>query len=182
MKIAVYCGSTPGNDPFYVQTARELGEWMGTHGHELVYGGSNTGLMGAVADGVLSAGGRVTGVVPNVAEIQGRIHRGVTTLIETETMAQRKSKMIELADAFIALPGGIGTLDEMTEIISLRSLKILQGPVIFYNMKGYYEPMKAVLSNILPHGFGRTKYFSEILFAERLEEIAQLLEGTDLCP
>ena len=175
MKIAVYCGSTPGNDSFYVQTAYKLGAWMGANGHELVYGGSNTGLMGGVADGVLSAGGRVTGVVPNVAEIQGRIHRGITTLIETQTMAQRKSKMIELAEAFIALPGGIGTLDEMTEIISLSSLKILNNPVIFYNMKGYYEPVKAVLANILQHGFGRTEYFSEILFADRLEEIAEML-------
>ena len=172
MKIAVYCGSTPGSDPAFVKLAHELGQWMGKQGHELVYGGSHTGLMGAVADGVLEEGGRVIGVVPNVPLIKGRTHPRLSELIETDTMAERKSRMLELAEGFIALPGGIGTLDEISEIISLHSLKIVKGPVIFYNMNGYYEPMKAVLKNILDHGFGRVDYFSEIVFAESLEEIA----------
>ena len=174
--IAVYCGSTPGNNSLYVKLAYELGEWMGQNGHQLVYGGSNTGLMGAVADGVLSANGKVIGVVPNVAEIQGRTHRGITQLIETETMAERKSKMIQLSNAFIALPGGLGTLDEITEILSLQSLKIIDGPVILYNMDGYYEPVKAVLSNILKNAFGRPEYFTNVTFADDLSDIAKAIE------
>ena len=176
MKIAVYCGSTPGNDPVYVQMAKELGKWMGEKGHELVYGGSNTGLMGAVADGVLEAGGKVIGVVPNVPEIQKRTHQGITTLIKTDTMAERKSEMIRLADGFIALPGGVGTLDEITEILSLSSLKIVTGPVIFYSMKGYYDPMKPVIANILRSGFGKPEYFEDVVFAKDLSEVIQGLE------
>ncbi len=174
-KIAVYCGSTPGNKEIYCKAAYELGQWMGTHGYSLVYGGSNTGLMGAVADGVLDKNGKVIGVVPNVAEIQGRIHPEITQLIETETMADRKSEMIRLSDAFIALPGGLGTLDEITEILSLQSLKIVHGPVIFYNMDGYYEPVKAVLSNILNSAFGRPEYFVNVTFADNIEDIAKAL-------
>ena len=175
MKIAVYCGSTPGNDPLYTEMAHELGRWMGQNGHELVYGGSSTGLMGATADGVLAEGGRVTGVIPNVALIMGRRHPGLTQVIQTETMAERKTVMLEMADAYIALPGGIGTLDEITEIMSLHSLGIVRGPVILYNMNGYYESMRAVLDNILTHGFGKADYFRDVVFAEDLSQIIEAL-------
>ena len=175
MKAAVYCGSTPGNDGIYTKTAFALGEWMGQNGWELVYGGSKTGLMGAVADGVLWSGGAVTGVVPDVPVIKSRVHPGITTIVETDTMSARKAVMIELADAYIALPGGLGTLDEITEILSLRSLGLLRGPVIFYSMNGYYEPMKAVFSNILNSGFGRPEFFDGVVFAERLEDVAEVL-------
>ncbi|MBO6157816.1 MAG: TIGR00730 family Rossman fold protein [Firmicutes bacterium] len=175
MKIAVYCGSTPGSDPLYKENAYELGRWMGRNGHELVYGGSSTGLMGATADGVLAEGGRVTGVIPNVTLIIGRRHPGLTQVIQTETMAERKTVMLEMADAFIALPGGIGTLDEITEVISLKSLGIVHGTIIFYNMNGYYESMRAVLDNILAHGFDKADYFQDIVFAEDLSQIKKAL-------
>ena len=175
MKIAVYCGSTAGNDSVFAENARALGEWMGRNGHELVYGGSHTGLMGAVANGVLHAGGKVTGVVPDVPAIKKRVHPGITKLIETDSVAERKTRMIELADAFLALPGGLGTLDEITEILSLQSLELVKGPVIFYNLKGYYEPMKLVFSRILENGFGKPEYFSQVHFPKRLEEVAEIL-------
>lgn len=181
MRIAVYCGSTAGNLELYTGAAYALGAWMAENGHELVYGGSNTGLMGAVADGVLDGGGRVTGVVPDVPEISRRAHPRLTTRIEAGTMALRKTKMIELAQAFIALPGGVGTLDEITEILSLESLGLVRGPVIFYSMEGYYAPMQAVLDNILARGFGRPEYFSSVHFAENLEQLCCALEGPQ-CP
>ena len=175
MKIAVYCGSTGGKDPAFAEAAFALGEWMGRNGHTLVYGGSNTGMMGAVADGVLTVGGTVVGVVPDVPEIRRRVHPGLTALVETDTMAERKVCMIERSDAYIALPGGLGTLDEITEILSLESLDLVRGPVIFYSMKGYYEPMKAVLANILQTGFGKPEYFSNVTFADDLAQIAGVL-------
>lgn len=175
MRVAVYCGSTTGKNEMFVRTARELGHWMGEHGCELIFGGSKTGLMGAVADGVLEAGGVVTGVVPKVAEIQQRMHPALTTLIETDSMAERKSRMIALAEAFIALPGGIGTLDEITEILSLLSLGLVKCPVIFYNVNDYYEPVRTVLSNILQNGFGKPSYFSDVVFADNLGSVARAL-------
>ena len=181
MKIAVYCGSTSGLDPAYEAAARALGEWMGQNGHELIYGGSKTGLMGALADGVLGAGGSVTGVVPNVPEIRARMHGGITTLVETESMAERKTCMIRRAEAFFALPGGLGTLDEITEILSLESLNLVRGPVVFYSVKGYYEPVKAVLTNILHSGFGKPEYFSRVYFPETLPELAAALEEDSKC-
>ena len=177
MNIAVYCGSTPGNKEIFREDIRKLGNWIGSHGHTLVYGGSNTGIMGAIADSVLESGGKVIGVIPDVPVIKARRHPDLTECIETDTMAERKTKMIELADAFIALPGGIGTYDEITEILSLSSLDIIKGPVIFYNTEGYYDLMKALLDNIVANGFGKEEYFSKALFSNNLEEIEKCIEG-----
>ena len=177
MRITVYCGSSAGNREIYGKSAFELGAWMGRAGHELVYGGSETGLMGAVADGVLSEGGMAIGVIPDIPQIQSRRHPGLTRYIETDTVAMRKNRMIELAEAFIALPGGLGTLDEITEILSLSSLDIVSVPVIFYNMAGYYEPLKSVFSHVIRNGFGKEEYFSCVTFAETLEDIARALEN-----
>ena len=170
-------GSTPGSDAVYVQKARELGQWMGENGHTLVYGGASKGLMGAVAGAVIEAGGKVIGVIPDVAIIKARKHDGLTELIETKSMAVRKSKMIELADAFVALPGGIGTLDEITEVMSLSSLEINKGPIVLYNTDGYYRPLMSVLDNILKAEFGRKEYFSKVLISEDMQEIADFLRG-----
>ena len=180
MKIAVYCGSTPGNNEVFVRKAHELGRWMGENGHTLIYGGSNTGLMGAVAGGVLEAVGEVTGVVPDVPLIKSRTHPGITRTIFTQTMAERKSKMIELADAFIALPGGIGTFDELTEIVSLASLDIVKGAIVCFNVNGYYETLKAVFSGIVENGFGKPMFFDRILYSDDFEEIGRHLTFTQM--
>ena len=125
MNITVYLGASVGNDPAFLPAVQELGNWIGANGHALVYGGSKSGLMGALADSVLEAGGHVTGVEPSFfieAEFQ---HDGIDDLIVTSDMAERKAKMIELGDAFIAFPGGTGTLEEIAEVMSAVSLLAL---------------------------------------------------------
>ncbi len=180
MNIAVYCGSSSGNDPIFAESARILGKWIGENGHTLVYGGASKGLMGVVADAALSAGGKVIGVLPRIGLIQERKHKGLTECIETETMAERKMKMIELADAFVALPGGIGTLDEITEVMTLASIGIIRCSIVLYDTNGYYQPLKTVLGNIVDNEFGRREYFSDVLISEDIDEIAGFLMSKNL--
>ena len=175
MNIAVYCGSSCGNDPKYVEAARTLGRWIGENGHTLVYGGANKGIMGEVADAVLKAEGKVIGVLPRIMLIQERKHLGLTEYIETSSMAERKTRMIELADAFVALPGGIGTLDEITEVMTLASLGIIKDPIVLYDAGGYYQPLKGVLENIVNKEFGRKEYFSKVLISDNILKIAKHL-------
>ena len=177
MNITVYCGSSTEIGEKYIRDAVRLGEWIGRNGHCLVYGGSNTGLMGAIADAVLDAGGKVIGVQPNVPLIRKRKHTGVTEYILTDTMAERKTRMIELADAFIALPGGIGTLDEISEVMALATLGIVPGKIIFFNTDGYYETWKAVFDKMIAEKFAGTWQFEKILFSDDLEEIGTYLRG-----
>ena len=176
MNIVVYCGSSSGNNPEFAEAAVAFGKWIGENGHTLVYGGAGKGLMGDVSRAALEAGGKVIGVLPNVARIQARRQQGLTEYIETATMAERKAKMIELADAFVALPGGIGTLDEVTDVMSLASLDITGAPIVLLNVDGYYEAFRAVIRNIVESGFGRDEYFRNMLFSEDMEEIARFLE------
>ena len=175
MNIAVYCGSSCGNDPKYIEAARTLGRWIGENGHTLVYGGASKGLMGEIADAVLKTEGRVIGVLPRVMLIQERKHMGLTEYIETSSIAERKTKMIELADAFVALPGGIGTLDEITEVMTLTSLGIIKGPIVLYDTDGYYQPFKAVMDNIVSKEFGRREYFADILISDDIDKITKHL-------
>ena len=148
MNITVYLGANLGTDPALPQAVQQLGRWIGESGNALVYGGSKSGLMGLLADSVLAAGGRVTGVEPKCfldAELQ---HEGLTELIVTEDISARKTKMIELGDAFIAFPGGTGTLEEITEVISKLSLGQLNAPCILYDLDDYYAGLKALLAHI----------------------------------
>ena len=177
MNIVVYCGSSSGIGNSYLESARILGKWIGESGNTLVYGGASKGLMGAVSDATLEAGGKVIGVLPNVPQIQARRHQWLTEYIDTSSMAERKAKMIELADAFIALPGGIGTLDELTDVLSLSSLDITTCPIVLYDTDGYYQPFKAVIRNIIENGFGREEYFSRMLFSHDIEEISKFITG-----
>ena len=152
MNITVYLGASVGNDPAFLPAVQELGNWIGSNGHALVYGGSKSGLMGALADSVLEAGGHVTGVEPSFfieAEFQ---HDGIDDLIVTSDMAERKAKMIELGDAFIAFPGGTGTLEEIAEVMSAVSLGHLSAPCILYNLDGYYNDLKALLEHMIDKG------------------------------
>ena len=127
MKLAVFCGSTTGNEPAYVEAARALGRWIGENGHTLIYGGGDTGLMGAMAKETHRAGGRVIGVLPeNVEFIRSRPQPWCDEVITAENMTARKQTMLDLADAFFALPGGVGTLDEITDAIWLAHLGVFQ--------------------------------------------------------
>ena len=175
MNIVVYCGSSSGNDERFLESARALGKWIGESGNTLVYGGASKGLMGAVSTAALEAGAEVIGVLPDVPMIQARRQQGLTQYIDTPTMAERKAKMIELADAFVALPGGIGTLDELTEVMSLMSLNITDCPIVLFDTNGYYQPFRAVVRNIVESGFGRDEYFENMLISEDMEEIAEFL-------
>lgn len=178
MNITVYLGASEGNDPKLKKAVQELGTWIGKSGNALVYGGSKSGLMGAIADSVLRAGGRVTGVEPQFfieSEVQ---HDGLTELIVTKDMTERKRKMIELGDAFIAFPGGTGTLEEISEVMSMVSLKHLQAPCILYNLNGYYDSLKALLNHMIAMGLSSEERQEGIYFAGNLEEVTGILKLT----
>lgn len=176
MNITVYMGANKGIDSSFTMAVRELGEWIGQSGNTLIYGGSRTGLMGEIAESVLMAGGRVIGVEPQFfveAELQ---YDEITELIVTKDMTERKTKMIELGDAFIAFPGGTGTLEEITEVMSKLSLNQLNAPCIFYNLNGYYDSMKELLLHMIDMGLSTSERQKSIYFASDLEEIKDILD------
>ena len=175
MNITVYLGANAGNDPALAAAVRELGSWIGANGHRLVYGGSRSGLMGQLAQSALDAGGTVTGVEPQFFVQQELQHDGLTELIVTKDMTERKTRMIELGDAFIAFPGGTGTLEEITEVMSKVSLKHLDAPCILYNLNNYYDSLKALLDHMIETGLSTPARQEGIYFAADLAEIKQIL-------
>ncbi len=175
MNITVYLGATGGNDPQFASAVRELGAWIGESGNTLVYGGSKVGLMGKLATTVLAAGADVIGVEPQFFIDSDVQLPGLTQLIVTDTMAERKRKMIELGDAFIAFPGGTGTLEEIAEVMSLVALRKLDAPCILYNLDGYYDHLKAQLAHMVAKGLSTPERQQGIHFASNLAEIVGLL-------
>lgn len=176
MNITVYLGANEGNDPFFKEAVRELGAWIGTNGNTLVYGGSKSGLMGELAESVLQAGGKVIGVEPQFFIDAGFVYDEITELITTKDMSERKAKMIELGDAFIAFPGGTGTLEEITEVMSKVSLGHLDAPCILYDLDGYYAGLKALLAHMVEMGLSSPERQSGIYFAKELDEIKSILK------
>ena len=176
MNITVYLGANDGKDPALKTAVRELGTWIGTSGHSLVYGGSKCGLMGDLAESVLAAGGKVTGVEPQFFVDEGLVYDDITRLIVTKDMSDRKAKMIELGDAFIAFPGGTGTLEEIAEIMSKVCLGHLKAPCILYNLNGYYDSLKALLDHMVEMGLSSVEKMKGIRFAGNLKEITAILE------
>lgn len=176
MNITVYLGANEGNDPFLKETVRESGAWIGTNGNTLVYGGSKSGLMGELAESVLQAGGKVIGVEPQFFIDAGFVYDEITELITTKDMSERKAKMIELGEAFIAFPGGTGTLEEITEVMSKVSLKHLDAPCILYNLNGYYDSLKQLLEHMIEMDLSSEEKQEGIYFAEDLEEIQRILD------
>lgn len=175
MNITVYLGANEGNDYRLGEAVRELGDWIGTSGHVLVYGGSKSGLMGELAESVIEAGGEATGVEPQFFIDAAVQYEKLTELIVTKNMEERKAKMIELGDAFIAFPGGTGTLEEIAEVMSKVSLKHLEAPCILYNLNGYYNSLKELLEHMIEKGLSTKERQEGIYFAENLEEIKQIL-------
>lgn len=176
MNITVYLGANAGNDPALAAAVRELGSWIGANGHRLVYGGSRSGLMGQLAQSALDAGGTVTGVEPQFFVQQELQHDGLTELIVTKDMTERKTKMIELGDAFIAFPGGTGTLEEIAEVMSKVSLGHLDAPCILYDLDGYYAGLKALLAHMVKMGLSSPERQSGIYFVKDLDEIKSILK------
>jgi uncharacterized protein (TIGR00730 family) len=151
--ICVYCGSRPGHDTEFTTVAKQVGSWIGAHGGQLVYGGGKNGLMGTVADATLAAGGSVIGVIPKALVDKEQAHHGCTELHVVETMHERKQIMAERADAFLALPGGIGTLEEFFEIWTWRQIGYHDKPIGLLNVNGYYDSLLAFLQSSTQAGF-----------------------------
>lgn len=177
MNITVYLGANEGNDPSLRKAVRELGSWIGESGNRLVYGGSKSGLMGEIAESVLQAGGEVIGVEPQFFIDMEYQYDEITELIVTKDMTERKTKMIELGDVFIAFPGGTGTLEEIAEVMSKVSLKHLEAPCILYNLNGYYDSLKALLSHMTEKGLSSPERQEGIYFARDLSEIRKIIEN-----
>ncbi len=177
MNITVYLGAMEGNDPALKRAVTELGIWIGENGNKLIYGGSRSGLMGVLADSALAAQGKVIGVEPQFFIDAVLQHDGLTELIVTKDILERKAKMMELGDAFIAFPGGTGTLEEIAEVMSQVSLDFLDAPCIFYNLNGYYNHLKAMLNHMVEAGLSTEERLKRVYFASNLEEIAEIIQA-----
>jgi uncharacterized protein (TIGR00730 family) len=151
--LCVYCGSKPGHNPAFVQLASQVGQWIGAHGGQLVYGGGRSGLMGVVAEATLAAGGRVVGIIPTALVEKEFAHQGCTELHVVDTMHERKRLMAEKADAFLALPGGIGTFEELFEVWTWRQLGYHDKPVGILNSQGYYDALLGFIDQVVADGF-----------------------------
>ncbi|WP_173918131.1 TIGR00730 family Rossman fold protein [Halobacillus sp. Marseille-Q1614] len=152
-RISVFAGSSAGHDPDFAAQAEQLGRAFAEKKIELVYGGAKSGLMGKLADSILEAGGQVTGVMPTPLFEKEIVHSGVTTFIEVDTMHQRKEKMSELADGFIALPGGFGTFEELFETITWAQIGLHVKPIGIFNIKNYYTPLMDLIDHSIEAGF-----------------------------
>lgn len=176
-RVAVYCGSADGNDPAYLAEARALGAGIAANGLGLVYGGANAGLMGAVADSALAGGAEVIGVLPEVLAGKEIAHAGLTRLELVSTMHQRKARMAELADAFLILPGGYGTLEELLEVVTWAQLRLHAKPCILINTAGYWDAFLAFLDTAVAAGFLKAKNRELLLVAETAQQAVGLLVG-----
>jgi uncharacterized protein (TIGR00730 family) len=175
--ICVYCGSGPGTNPRFIEAAVALGKTLAENGIRLVYGGGSIGLMGAVATSVLDHGGNVTGIIPDFLTIRENALRRVQEMIITPDMHERKRLMFERSDAFVALPGGVGTLEELVEQLTWQQLGRHTKPVLLANIDGFWEPLLALLAHMRETEFIRPSLSVDILKAERVEEILPRLRA-----
>ena len=158
MRVAVYCGSASGADPVFMNATQALGQYFAEQGIEVVYGGGHVGLMGKIADSVLAAGGRVSGVMPESLVKREIAHSHLTSLTVVNNMHGRKAQMADMADAFVALPGGAGTLEEIFEAWTWAQLGHHTKPCAFYNVQGFYDPLFAMIDNMVQQGFLKDEY------------------------
>ena len=177
MNITVYLGANEGKDATLKMAVRELGTWIGESGNRLIYGGSKSGLMGELAESVLQAGGEVIGVEPQFFFDMEYQYDEITELIVTKDMTERKTKMIELGDVFIAFPGGTGTLEEIAEVMSKVSLKHLTAPCILYNLNDYYDGLQTLLRHMTEMGLSSPERQEGIYFAKDLSEIREIIKN-----
>lgn len=175
-KICVYCGSGPGTDPAFVEAATTLGAAMAKAGIGLVYGGGDMGMMGAVAEAVRRNGGAVTGIIPEFLLNKERAGFNGDGLIVTRDMHERKRKMFEMADAFVAMPGGIGTLEEIVEQMTWAQLGRHKKPILLANIKGFWDPLSALLDHMKALAFIRDGMEFEMLVADKVDDIIPQLQ------
>jgi len=175
--ICVFCGSAHGTDPDFVQAAKALGQDIGRRGFRLVFGAGNVGLMGEVARAARDAGAPVIGVLPQyLRHVEPPLH-AVAELIITPNIQERKQRMLALSDAFLLLPGGLGTLDEFFEVLTEAQLHVHDKPIIVINLKGYYEPLKAMLLHVIEKGFARDEVLSHFRFVDTVEDAMDMVDA-----
>lgn len=175
--ICVYCGSSSGNDPSFVAAAKELGSAIANHGYGLVYGGANIGLMGTIADSVLATAGIVTGVMPKSLADKEIAHPGLSELIVTVSMHERKARMADLSDAFISLPGGLGTFEELFEIWTWAQLGFHQKPIAVLNVNGYYDKLIEFIADSTAKGFIKAAHQEMLLVSDSPHELVHMIES-----
>ncbi|OOG63344.1 Rossman fold protein, TIGR00730 family [Rhodanobacter sp. B04] len=177
--LCVYCGSSPGNHPGYTEQARAFGAEMARRGIALVYGGGKVGLMGTVADAVLAGGGKVIGVIPRQLVELEVAHPGLSELQVVETMHQRKTRMYELSDAFVALPGGFGTMDEMFEMLTWAQLGLHRYPCAFLDVRGYYGGLRTMMDHMVGEGFVRAGQRDSVWFGDSMAALFDWMDSYD---
>ena len=175
--VCVYCGSSAGTNPRFIEAASVFGKILAENGIRLVYGGGSNGLMGAVANGVLDHGGSVTGIIPEFLNSRERMLTRVQELVVTPDMHERKRLMFERSDAFVALPGGVGTLEELVEQMTWQQLGRHSKPILLANIEGFWEPLFALMSHMHATQFIRPGMPVEVLKAERVEDILPRLRA-----
>lgn len=180
MNITVYCGSSLGNKKIYSDSAFNLARWIVKKGHKLIYGGGKAGLMGIVSNTVIENGGEVIGIIPHFLLDRELGNENITQLIKVENMSQRKNMMVKLGDAYIALPGGAGTLEEISEVISWSRVGQNANPCIFFNVDNYYDSLIRVYDQMVESGFLSKKDRDKILFSDSIDEIENFIINYNL--
>lgn len=175
MKIAVFCSANDHIDAEYFKLTEQLGQWMAENGHQLVFGGCNMGLMECIGKAVHRAGGRTIGVVPSIVEQHGRVSDYVDVEIPCDNLSDRKQLMLAQSDVSIALPGGVGTLDEIFSVVSAHTIGYHSQQVILYNMNGFWDALIALLDDMTERGMIRGDYHRQIKIAHSLEDIIHCL-------
>jgi uncharacterized protein (TIGR00730 family) len=175
MNVCVFCGSSFGLNPLYKNTADIFGRLMPAHNMKLVYGGGNVGLMGVIADAVMASGGEVIGVIPDFLSRREVAHHGITRLEIVDSMHERKKRMADLADAFVALPGGLGTLEEVAEVLTWRQLGLVSQPVIVLNTNNFFGLLLDQLSKMVQEGFLKSGNLEMLKIASSPQEVIRLL-------
>lgn len=174
--IGIFCGSSMGNTSIYAEAAQQLAKAMAAKGMRMVYGGANVGLMKVMADTMLEAGAEVVGVMPYMLSQQEIVHPHLDQMIEVDTMAERKEIMIDRSDAFIALPGGFGTIDELGEVLVMNQIKEIDKPVALYNINGYFDAFISFCKRALQEGFIRNAHLQRLMVSSQPEELLSLLQ------
>ncbi len=176
-KICVFCGSSMGNKSEYKIAANSVAEYFVKNKIDLIYGGADVGLMKILADTLLAGGNKVIGVMPHLLIEKEVEHKGITDLIEVKTMAERKEMMIEMSDGFIALPGGIGTLDELVEVMIMNQLRISDKPVGILNTKGYFNNLLLFIKDAVAEGFVREEHYNNLIVEDNIDDLIKKMNA-----
>ena len=177
MKITVFCGANNGRNEAYKENAMEVGKWIATNNHTLVYGGGKIGLMGVIADTVLENRGEVIGIMPQFLVDREISHTGITEFIIVDDMSERKTKLVDLGDVFIALPGGPGTLEEISQVISWVRVGKKDAPCILMNINGFYDFLEQYFDKMVKEGFLTKEDRARTLFAKSVSEMGEFIDN-----